>query len=347
MIPRCPAIDPVSPGAYPEYDVVVSSRLRLDRNLEGFHFPWIAPAEENAAARERMRLAAERAGFVCVDTGRLDAAERSELAERGIASRPYLIDDAKCMAFSPDRSLWAIFNDSAHCSLQSSLPGLSLSKAWELASGADDLFEAELGWAFDPVAGYVQADGIRCGTGLCASVLLHLPALSMSGLTDTVFRRVMEAGFIVEGSYATRAPSAGSLFSIALPEPYREPERASLERLEKTARLIAEYERRARADALGKAPWELRDSVGRAFGLLSNAYLLSREESADIVSGIRLGLAMDVLSGMDMAEATELWVSLRLARGEGDNAWPDAAIRAKSARRAASRIRVAKGFDDV
>jgi protein arginine kinase len=347
MMPRSPALEPLVDGPYPDFDVVLSSSLRLDRNLAALRFPWLAGDEELMEALTTLCRAAHAAGLSCYEIEELGPEARSLLAERGLLSRAFIIDEEKHFALSADRRLWASFNDGCHCSLYANAPGLELEQSWELLAKADDDMGAAAAWAFDPIAGYIHSDAGRCGSCLSASVSLHLPALSMAGILDAVFRRAMEAGFIVEGSYSSKAASQGSLYGLALPAPYREPERASLERLAKTARLIAEYERRARADIMGRSPWDMLDLTGRALGQARHARLVSREESADIISGLRLGLSMGLLEGMSLAAASELWISLRVEKAGAGSGEPDSSARARLLRMAAASVHMAKGYGDV
>jgi protein arginine kinase len=347
MMPRCPALEPVRDGDYPEFDVVLYSGVRLDRNIASLRFPWRAGDEELMEALNILCRASHAAGMACYEIEELGPEARSLLAERGLLSRAFIIDEKKHFALSAEQRLWAGFNDACHCSLHANAPGLDLEQSWDMVSKADDELGAVAVWAFDPIAGYIHSEAGRCGSGLSASVSLHLPALVMAGIVDAVFRRAMEAGFIIEGSYAAKAASQGSLYSIALPAPYREPERASLERLAKTARLIAEYERRARADIMGRSPWDILDLAGRALGQARYARLVSREESADIISGLRLGLSMGILEGMSLAAASELWISLRMEKAGSNSGEPDSQARARLLRRAASSVHMAKGYSDV
>lgn len=356
---------PLALSAYPtlsapDDDVAIESTVRLDRNLAAYPFPWRASAEEARAAAGELAEAAACAGLELLAAVSLGQAGRDAAAERGVASRAYLMDDERLLAFEREGRSWLRFNDSAHCAVSCACAGLDLEAPWAAASSIDDRLASAVVWAFDPEAGYVQADALRCGSGLAAWVRLHLPGLAMAGLLDGVFRKALEAGFIIEGAYSARQTSAGSVYSLALPEAYREPEAASLERLQRSAALIAEYERRARFELAERRQLELGDLVGRAYGIAREALLLGRDEADELVSALRLGLTSGLLTGLGMAETAELWLSLRMARGprpEGasearaglrDEAGPsakggDAAVRARLLRDAAARLKPTKG----
>ncbi|MBP7264824.1 MAG: hypothetical protein KBB32_11650 [Spirochaetia bacterium] len=345
MIPPSPATAPMADLAYDDFDVVVRSGVTLDRNLSDRPFPWMMSHDQAPDSLDKLRSAAEFIGMRAYRAGELGQDGRAALAERDMYARSFLIDDDSVLAISPSEAVWLALNEREHCSIRSALPGLSLQDAWTLASRTDDLLGARATWAFDPDAGYLCTDAERCGTGLSAQVSLHLPALTMAGYAEAAFRRAMESGFVVTGAYASTGPSAGALYGLALPAVYREPEALALERLSKAAKALAEYERRARADLATRAARELVDAVGRAAGVAAGARLVSRDEAADLVSNLRLGLCAGVLEGASLRDVTELWVAIRIERGGPDIS--DSAARARLLRTLAGRMRITKGYLDV
>jgi len=347
-------------GDHPEYDVVVQSFVQADRNLVGTRFPHAMRPGEAGELRACLGAAARACAYAVARVGDLDAQCRSNLAERELYSRPYLLDDENLAALRVDSAAWLAFNDTNHLSLRSALPGLALEAAWDLVSAADDQISACLGdrpWAFDTDMGYIMSEASRCGSGLSARITVHAPALVLSGLAETAFKRAMEAGFAVSGSYSSLAASGGSLFDLSLPYASRGPERDSLGRLSSAAKAIAEYERRARAELLSKSPWDILDTIGRAAGKAGGARLLSRDEATDICSGLRLGLACGVLEGLSLEDATDLWPGLRVKPSPSDasigpssqagSEEPEAARRATSLRLAVAGLRLSQGYIDV
>lgn len=347
-------------GEHPEYDVVIRSFVQVDRNIDGARFTHALSPDEAAELRSSLGAAARACGYEVASVGDLDARCRSILAERELYSRPYLLDEDNLAALSLADETWLSVNEGNHLSLRAASPGLALEAAWDLVSATDDQMADSIGeraWAFDPGIGYIMSEASRCGSGLSARVTVHAPALALSGLAETAFKRAMEAGFVVSGSYSSLAASGGSLFDLSLPFACRDPERAALGRLSSAARAIAEYERRARAELLSSSPWDILDAIGRAAGKAAGARLLSRDEAADICSGLRLGLACGVLEGMSLADATDLWPELRVrpspteARsrppGQAAAEEPEAARRATSLRLATAGLRFTQGYIDV
>lgn len=357
MMSQAPCVAPVASGSYPEFDVVVGSTVSIDRNVDGMRFPHTLDDAERRSLRLVLGNALRACDFVLARPDELEPSFKSMLAERELYSRPYLLDEANVVALSLSRPVWATINTVNHLSIHASHPGLATEPAWNDVSAAEDELLASsdsVRWAFDADLGYIMSDAAFCGTALAAKVLIHAPALVMSGLAETAFKRAMEAGFIVCGAYSGSATSAGSLFELSLPAAYHDAEQAALARLDAAARALAEYERRAREQLLRDSRWDMLDAIGRALGSAQGARLLTRDESADIVSGLRLGVACGVLSGLDIAAAGELWTAMRMkppvAEGRGpssaDNE-PEAATRARVLRHATANVVFAQRYRDV
>ncbi|MBU0928022.1 MAG: hypothetical protein KKA67_09755 [Spirochaetes bacterium] len=350
-----PASRPFPAGDHNAFDVVVRSYVALDRNLEGRRFPHALRRDEASEIAARLCGAARGRGFEVARIGDLDGRSRSNLAERELYSRPYLLDDDHYAVLSPGKPLWIAVNDANHVSFRACRPGLDLEAAWEDASAADDSMSGASGgeWAFDPDLGFIMTEAAACGSGLQATLSLHMPALVISGLAETALKRALEAGFIVAGAYSNTASAGGALFDLSLPSTHRDPELEAMGRLAVAAKALADYERRAREQLLARSPWDILDVVGRAAGRAAGARLVSRDEAAEIVSGLRLGLACGALGGMGLESATELWSSLRVRPSTvqrdkvSSEEEPEAAERARALRLAVTGIRFTERYNDV
>jgi protein arginine kinase len=351
LILSCPAAKAIAVGDHAEFDVIVRSSVSVDRNVEGSPFPHAMDDGRRSGLNAALVAAARAAGFGTARIGELDAWFRSNLVERELYSRPYLLQDDACVALDPGSGTWLAFNDVNHVSIRGMSPGLELEGVLDRVLAVDSLLANGIDgtWAFDAEFGFIVAEAAYCGSGLTASITLHTPALVLSGLAETAFKRAMDAGFVVTGAYSLDDASTGSLFEVALPGVYRDPERVAVNRLSTAARALAEYERRARGQMLERKPWELLDVIGRAAGLASSARLVSRDESAGIISGLRLGLACGVLEGIGLAEATDLWPSsrIRTVQGGGSGDEPEYATRANVLRHAARNVCFTERYRDV
>jgi protein arginine kinase len=352
LILACPALNPVALGEHPEFDVIVRSFASVDRNVEGMPFPHTIDDGRRIELNVALASAARAVGLGTARSGDLEQSFRFRLVERELYSRPYLLRDDAIVALDPGSSTWIAFNDDNHVSIRGEDPGLNLETVLERVLVVDSRLSAGLGdknWAFDAEFGFIMAEAVYCGSGLAASVTLHAPALVLSGLAETAFKRAMEAGFVVTGSYSLGDASAGSLFEVSLPGVYRDPEREAVIRLTSAARALADYERRARSQMLERKPWEILDVIGRALGLAAGARLVSRDEAAGIISGLRLGLSCGVLEGLDLAEVGDLWPSSRARpiRGGGSDDEPEYALRARVLRDAARNVVFTERYRNV
>jgi protein arginine kinase len=349
MMLEGPVLERIGPGPHPGFDVVVQSRLTLDRNLKDTPFPWRLDAGRLSAVGVRLAGALEVSGFRVASIGTLDGTQRTTLADRELYPRPYLMDEIRLVAIHPVLPAWVLVNEKEHLSIRVEKPGSDLAKAWDTVSSIDDALSALLPWAFDAGTGYLFSEARRCGPGMRATATLHLPALVSAGLADRALRKAMEQGILVGGSYAGSGASSDHLFTLTLDSSPQEAEGTSLDRLGATVATIAEYERRVRADLMASSPWEVLDICGRAMGRAAGAWMVSWDETAEIVSGLRLGTSLGVILGMTLEEVSDLWLSLRMHRSafavREDE--PEVQRRARQLRKASRSLRLNEEFFDV
>ncbi|MGD9939400.1 MAG: hypothetical protein AB7T74_06335 [Clostridia bacterium] len=349
MVLDGPVLHRAGLGPHADFDVVVRSRVSLNRNLKDTPFPWRLDTERLAALGVRIAGALEVSGFRVTNIGSLDGALRSALADRELYPRPYLMDETRIAAVHPVLPAWVLVNEKEHLCLNVDLPGSDLAKAWETISSIDDALSAILPWAFDAGTGFVFSEARRCGSGMVTVVTLHLPALVSAGLADLALRKAMEQGILAGGSYAASTASADHLFTLTLESEPHESEWATVERLSATVATMAEYERRVRTDILANSPWEFLDICGRALGRAAGAWVVSWDETAEIVSGLRLGASLGIILGMSLEEITELWVALKMYRStftfRGDE--PEAQSRARQLRKATRSLHLNEEYFDV
>lgn len=344
-----PVLRRLSPGKYPSFDVVVQTRIALDRNLVDTPFPWRLDAQRLTALGARLAGALEIAGFRVTSIQKLDGAQRTALADRELYPRPYLMDDTRLVAVHPVLPVWILINEKEHLSIRAELPGLDLYKAWEAIASIDDALSPLLPWAFDAGTGYLLSEAHRCGPGMVATASLHLPALVSAGLADLALRRAMEQGIVAGGSYATSGVSSDQLFTLSLESSPHESEWTTIERLSASVATITEYERRVRMDILGRSPWEVLDICGRALGRAAGTWMVSWDETAEIVSGLRLGTSLGIILGMSLEDVSDLWLSLKLHRSAfvSREDEPEAQRRARQLRKASRCLRLNEEYFDV
>jgi protein arginine kinase len=285
-----------------QHDVVIASRVRLVRNLTGKPFPERSGDTERREVREQIRRAEQRDGFLADGAfwpgEDLTPIERDVLAERHLVSAGWAgAAPGAGVVIDPGQTVSLAINGADHLRFQFLLPGFDLIEAFRLADQLDDRLATGLNVAFDEQLGFLSADPADAGTGLRASLLLHLPALALTGRIDRTVAAAGEQGAVVRpgsaGSAGNASPS-GNLFMIANRTTLGSTELELIELVERAARLVIEQELQARSALMGQARIETEDKVWRARSILANARTLTRDEFLNLSSAARLGQALGI-----------------------------------------------------
>lgn len=285
-------------------DVVVSSRVRLARNLCGY--PFLSRAtpgqrqEVIAAVRARLASTPLAQGLLWVDVQELSTLDRLLLVERHLMSKELAKGDLpRGLAVGmPDEQMTIMVNEEDHLRVQVLRPGLALHEAWQGASDIDDQLEGGLDMAFSPRFGYLTACPTNVGTGVRMSVMLHLPALRLTGEIDKVKRAAADMGMSVRGFYGEGSEATGDFFQLSNQRTLGRAEQVILRELaSEIIPKVAEYERAARAALQSRRARFLEDTICRALGLLRHARLLTPQEAMGNLSLVRLGTLLGVLGG--------------------------------------------------
>ncbi len=318
--------NPYSPWmdhAAPETDVVISSRARLARNLANFSFPHQMSPEAAEQVVHAVALALRDPEFSArfgevelVRLAELAPVERWMLVEKHLISPGFVTAERtghqhKGLVLSADERLSIMVNEEDHLRIQSLYPGLQLAAAARLADEADGLLEKTLDFAFSDRIGYLTACPTNVGTGLRASVMLHLPALVLLGRVKDILTAVTRLGLTVRGLFGEGTESAGHLFQLSNQVTLGHSEADIVNNLESITRQVIDQERTAREQLQKQMPVVIRDRVSRAFGILRHAYVLSSEEAMRLLSDVRLGVGMGLLKGLTPRLLSELMVKTR------------------------------------
>jgi protein arginine kinase len=301
-----PAAPGPAPLAHTTGDVVLSSRVRVARNLARCPFLGRATPQQREevldAVRTQLACARVAPTLLWVNVHELPVPERLLLVERHVMSKELAKgDEPRGLAVSlPDERLSIMVNEEDHLRIQTIRPGLDLAGAWAQASAADDQLEAGLDLAFSPRLGYLTACPTNVGTGVRMSVMLHLPALKLTGEIDKVKRAAGDMALSVRGLYGEGSEATGDLFQLSNQRTLGRTESIILSELqdEIVPRLV-EYERAARLALLERRRRTLEDQVYRALGTLRHARLLSPDEALGALSLVRLGVLCGLITGID------------------------------------------------
>jgi protein arginine kinase len=283
--------------------VALSSRVRLARNLANRPFPLRASAEElghiEALLTRRLLAAGALRGGVCGRVDDLEPFEREMLVERRLIS-PELARGGAGRAFAagPTHHLAALVNEDDHLRLQAILPGLDLERAWTLAAAALSQVDGGSGFAFDSRLGYLTSSPTQVGTGLRASVMVHLPALALGGQIGQIQQALPHLGCAIRGAFGDGSEAEGDLYQVHNESTLGEDEEAILGRVTSAVREVISCEQSARLAAVRRERSLLYDRIGRAYGILRYARLLTTEEALGGLSALVLGVQAGVLPSL-------------------------------------------------
>lgn len=281
--------------------VVLSSRIRLARNLEHYPFPHALSPE---GARQTEEILSGALTGVEVEGERLDylslsdltAIEQQVLIEKHLAS-PALVNASgpRGVGLAHDHRWSVMVNEEDHLRLQVLLPGDRLRETFRLANVLDDALEQQLDFAYREAQGYLTACPTNVGTGLRASVMVHLPALTMVNQVQQVLGALTHLGLAVRGLYGEGSQAFGHIFQVSNQITLGKSEEDIITHLEAVTGQIVEHELQARERLRQQAHLALEDKVWRARGTLENARLLTSEEALNLLSFDRLGTDMEIM----------------------------------------------------
>lgn len=306
-------------------DVVVSSRVRLARNLAGFRFPNRAPASERGAILARLKpvvLGARLSPQMeWVDLSATTSSHRALLVEERLISRQHAFGKpgepmhARAAAIGlPERRLSIMVNEEDHLRLQVIRGGFDLSGAMAEADRADDAIEARIDYAYSPRFGYLTACPTNVGTGVRLSVMLHLPALKITREIEKVKRATDDLGLAVRGSYGEGSEATGDFYQISNQTTIGKSEAVLLREMEsEIIPQVIRYERSARERLIRGGRRGMEDQAWRAVGVLLHARLLSTEEATNLLSRLRLGIALDLVPNLELPVVNHLLVAVQPA----------------------------------
>ena len=301
-----------APGA----PVVISSRIRLARNIKGFAFPAAAESEAAAEVAGLIASVLKRsrrlgAGAMTFKVDELNELERSILLERHLVSRE-LLESIKspCVHISADEKISVMVNEEDHLRMQIVLPGLQLESAWNQLNALDDKLSKQLDMAYDSKLGYLTACPSNVGTGIRISVMLHLPALTILDNIKPLERGLAKLGLTVRGMYGEGSENLGNFYQISNQSTLGESEYDIMKHLSGVIDQVITHEENSRSKLLDHHRNRLLDKVGRAFGTLRYSYILSAKEAFKSLSGVRLGVDMNMFNSLDIKCINELFMAV-------------------------------------
>jgi len=301
-------------GVGPMHDVVISSRVRLARNLAGMPFRKRCNETQTAEIQQRLRdvlLGAKLApDLFYVDLAAADELDRELLVERHLISRQHAESThPRGVAISGDETIAMMVNEEDHLRMQVLRSGLQLHEAFDEIRRVDDALEQRLDFAFSSRFGYLTACPTNVGTGLRVSVMLHLPALKLTGEIEKALRAASDMRMAIRGLYGEGTEALGDFFQISNQVTLgRNEDQIIQEFITLVVPELLQYERTAREALLEHNPTEVDDHIFRALGILKSARKITAKETIALLSMIRLGVNLKRINDVSLQTVNELFL---------------------------------------
>ncbi len=301
-------------GTGAQNDVVISTSIHLARNIKQFPFPASLSMQDKLKVNSVIKNATDELSdysFNYHEMKTLSQAEVVSLAERHLVSPEFASSrDGRALLLTEDEAVSVMLNEEDHIRLQVMYAGFALDEAYRTADKIDTQLSSKLQFAFDDRLGYLTQDPTALGTGMKASVVLHLPALVSSSQITKLITTVSKLGLSLRGSYGEGAAAKGDLFRLSNTITLGISEKAAIENLKSIALQIAAQERVAREEIF-KAP-VTEDRIFRAFGVLKYARMIDTSEFMELISLVRLGAVKGIIN-MDCAQIEALMIHMQPA----------------------------------
>jgi protein arginine kinase len=305
-------------GSGPESDIVISSRIRLARNLADYPFVRKCSPKDLAAIlkdfRRKMKAAALPGKPEFVEVESLAEIDRQFLMERQIISRELSENEGPRGVLIGQKEQYSVMvNEEDHLRLQILQSGLDLKTAWKKINAIDDAIESQMNYAVSESLGYLTACPTNVGTGLRVSVMLHLPALVITKQMDKVFRSFQRINVAVRGLFGEGSQFMGDFFQVSNQITLGRSEEELIQQVREIVPVLIDYERKAREFLMMERQRDLLDDVSRSLGILTTAKKISSEETMNYLSKVRLGINLKLIENVAIETVNKLFIHIQPA----------------------------------
>lgn len=295
-------------------DVIISTRIRLARNIKGFPFSHKASKQQKNEIEDfihsRLKQSNEIKRMLYVNLNEITSVDKLFLVERHLISREHANSEgARSVTVSKEESISIMVNEEDHIRMQILSPGLNLEGAWEQINVLDDQLEQLLPYIFSSELGYLTCCPTNTGTGMRSSVMLHLPALVLTRVTDKVFQAMKKLGYNIRGLYGEGTQAQGDFYQISSLITLGKSETQTLREIKEVVIEIARFEKTWREKLLNETRLKVEDKVYRAIGVLENARAISSEETLEQLSMVRLGVYLGFVSNTNIHEINSAFLN--------------------------------------
>ena len=305
-------------GTGPESDIVISSRIRLARNVAEYTFP---PRADEATRRtintlleEHLASLTTAPNLLAIDVAALSSLDRKFLVERQLISREHAeCSGARSACIGSKETVSLMVNEEDHLRMQVFRSGYALQNCWNEINRIDDELEEKISFAFSDEFGYLTSCPTNAGTGMRVSVMLHLPALVLTKEIQKVFQAMHKMNLAVRGLYGEGSQAMGDFYQISNQVTLGRSEEQIIQNVERVIPDILAYERRARQALIKEDRQRLHDQVSRALGVLNSARQISSEETMEKLSSVRLGINLQLVDDIEISTVNELFMHIQPA----------------------------------
>lgn len=300
-------------GTGPNSDIVISSRVRLARNLNKVPFSHWAAKKQQEETLMLIEPALVSMDFfkegLCLRVNNLNPIQRQFLVERHLISRDHTQQpEYKSVCIDKNETIAVMVNEEDHIRSQVIRSGFNLRAAWETINNLDIELEKRLDFAFSVEYGYLTACPTNTGTGMRSSVMLHLPCLVATKQINRVLQAITKLGLTARGLFGEGTEASGNFFQISNRVTLGRTEEEILDGIERIIRQIIDYEQNARNTLVKQNRAGLEDQVFRAFGILRSAHIISSNETIELLSSVRLGVDLSIVKEINRQTVNELFI---------------------------------------
>ncbi len=300
-------------GTGPNSDIVMSSRVRLARNLDKLPFSHWATKKQEKESLECLQEAVLNTDLMrsslYVHMSEVDDVDKQFLLERHLISREHIVHpEFKSVVVGDKEVANIMINEEDHLRIQVMQSGFNLQECWRIANRLDDALHKRVKFAFSQEWGYLTACPTNTGTGLRASVMLHLPSLVMTKQISRVLQAITKLGMTARGLYGEGTEAEGNFFQISNQITLGSAEEDIIDNLERIIRQVIGHEENARKTIMKQNREMLQDKIFRSSGTLKSAHIINTKETMGLLSMVRLGVDMGILTDMDRRAVNELFI---------------------------------------
>ena len=284
-------------------DVVLTTRIRLARNVKGYRFTNNMIDKQKRELLDYIKSKLQENHKV-LELNNMDDVTKKSLVETHVISKELLQNNNTAIVVDKENNVTTMINEEDHFRIQALEKAFSIDKAYENIKKVDEDFASKIDYAYNDDYGYITAYPTCLGTGMRVSVMLHLPALEKIGALERIFNAISGLGISVRGIYGENTNGEGSIFQISNQKTLGIDELQIIEQVKQVTKYIVKQERKARE--ILKTKIEIKDEIMRSYGIAKNALLISKREAMQILSNIRLGINMELISDISLEKIESL-----------------------------------------